>query len=164
MSYIRNITFKHVWKNEGEICDQCGAYIVNVYTITYSDGLKMRYGIECFKKLFAAGNLTEKGMALMKKALKKIKEAYEFRDGWLEVNSIEEAEEKGLPDTDVFRTYEVWKRHSFDEFKEYCTNENEGYFFLRLNRAKKLLERFKNVNFDLSKIMEKSHVDRKTNY
>lgn len=151
MAYIQDIRFDHVGKKEGFICDQCGAYITNVYTVTYSDGLKMHYGIECFKKLFIAGSLTEQGVKLMKKALKRIKEAYEIRDKWLKVNSFEEAKEQNIPYWAAFED-EAWEGSSFEEFKEYCVDEKEGYFASDIRRARKDLERFKKINFDLSKL------------
>lgn len=151
MAYIQDIRFDHVGKQEGSICDQCGAYITNVYTVIYSDGLKMRCGMECFKKLFAAGKLTEKGIKLMKKTLKRVKEAYETRDTWLKVNSFEEAKEQNLPYWTAFE-YEAWQGRSFEEFKEFCVSETNGFFASDIRRARKDLERFKKVNFDLEKI------------
>lgn len=151
MAYIQDIRFDHVGKSEGFICDQCGAYITNIYTVNYSDGLQMKYGMECFKKLFEAGKLTEQGIKLMKKALKRIKEAYEIRDKWFKVNSFEEAKEQNLPYWTAFE-YEAWEGRSFEEFKEFCVSEKEGFFASDIRRARKDLERFKKVNFDLDKL------------
>lgn len=151
MAFIKDIKFDHVSKQEGFICDRCGAYITNVYTVTYSDGLEMRYGIECFKNLFAAGRLTDMGIKLMKKILKRIKEAYEIRDKWIKVNSFEEAKEQNIPYWAAFE-YEAWEGKTFERFKEFCISEKEGFFASDIRRAKKDLERFNKVNFDLSKM------------
>ena len=153
MAYIQDIRFDHVGKQEGFICDQCGAYITNVYTVTYSNGLKMQYGMECFKKLFEAGRLTEQGIKLMKKALKKIKEAYVIRDAWLKVDSFEEAKEQNIPYWSAFE-YEAWKGRNFEEFKEFCTSETKGFFACSIRDVRKILERFNKVNFDLEKVKE----------
>lgn len=67
MAYIKDIRFDSVDRKDGLVCDRCGAYIRNIYTGTYSDGLVARYGMECFKKLFDAGKLTDFGRKLMMK-------------------------------------------------------------------------------------------------
>ena len=149
MAYIKDIRFDFVDRKDGLVCDRCGAYIRNIYTVTYSDGLVARYGIECFKKLFDAGKLTDFGRKLMMKALKRLKEAYETREKWLSVNTLEEAKEKKLLHTQVFETYEAWQGHTFEEFKDFCTSEDCGFFASEVKRAKEDLARFKNVNFDL---------------
>lgn len=77
MAYIKDIRFDSVDRKDGLVCDRCGAYIRNIYTVTYSDGLVAQYGMECFKKLFDAGKLTDFGRKLMMKALKRIEDALE---------------------------------------------------------------------------------------
>lgn len=151
MAFIQDIRFDSADKNGGLLCDRCGAYIKNIYTVTYSDSLVARYGIECFKKLFDAGKLTDFGRKLMMRTLKKLKEAYEAREKWLNVNSLEEAKERSLPYTQVFETYEAWEGHTFEEFKDFCTSEERGFFASDLKKAKRDLARFKKVNFDLVK-------------
>ena len=148
MAYIKDIRFDSVDRKDGLVCDRCGAYIRNIYTVTYSDGLVARYGMECFKKLFDAGKLTDFGRKLMMKALKRLKEAYETREKWLSVDSLEEAKEKGL-DVQPFETYEAWKEHTFEEYRDFWVNEERGYTANDIKRAKDDLARFKNVNFDL---------------
>lgn len=148
MAYIKDIRFDSVSKKEGFICDRCGAYIRNIYTVTCSDGLVAQYGMECFKKLFDAGKLTDFGRKLMMKALKRLKEAYETREKWLSVNTLEEAKEKNLL-TQPFESYEAWEGHTFEEYKDYWTSEEKGYTASDIKRAKEDLARFKNVNFDL---------------
>ncbi len=148
MAYIKDIRFDSVGKKEGLVCDRCGTYIRNIYTVTYSDGFVARYGIECFKKLFDAGKLTDFGRKLMMKALKRLKEAYETREKWLSVNSLEEAEKKNL-DVYLFKNYEAWEGHTFEEYRDYWTSEEMGYTASDIKRAKEDLARFKNVNFDL---------------
>ena len=149
MAYIKDIRFDSVSKKEGLICDRCGAYIRNIYTGTYSDGLVARYGIECFKKLFDAGKITDFGRKLMMKALKRLKEAYETREKWLSVNTLEEAEKKNL-DVYPFKNYDAWKGCTFEEYKDFWVNEERGYTANDIKRAKDDLARFKNVNFDLA--------------
>ena len=149
MAYIKDIRFDTIGKKDGLICDRCGAYIRNIYTVTYSDGLIARYGMECFKKLFDAGKLTDFGRKLMMKALKRLKETYETREKWLSINSLEEAEKKNL-DVYPFKNYEAWKGYTFEEYRDYWTSEEMGYTASDIKRAKEDLARFKNVNFDLA--------------
>lgn len=144
--YIQDIKFNTVDKRDGFLCDRCGAYITNIYTVTYSDGLVARYGMECFKKLFDAGNLTEFGRNLMMKALKSMREIYEKREKWLSVNSFEEAEKKCLIST--WDIKERWEGYTFEECKDFYVNK---CFEHDLKRVKEELARFKKVNFDLSK-------------
>lgn len=153
MAYIKDIRFDSVDRKDGLVCDRCGAYIRNIYTVTYSDGLVARYGMECFKKLFDAGNLTDFGRKLMMKALKRLKEAYETREKWLSVNTLEEAEKNHL-NVFPFKNYEAWKGHTFEEYKDFWINEENGYTASDIKRAKEDLARFKKVNFDLVKFNE----------
>ena len=120
MAYIKDIRFDSVDRKDGLVCDRCGAYIRNIYTVTYSDGLVARYGMECFKKLFDAGKLTDFGRKLMMKALKRLKEAYETREKWLSVNTLEEAEKKNL-DVYPFKNYDAWKGCTFEEYKDFSS-------------------------------------------
>lgn len=151
MAKILDIRFDSVGKQSGVICDRCGAYIQNIYTVKYDTGLIVHYGIECFKKLQLASNLTDAGMKLLKKILKKVKEAYEFKAIWDSVVDIEDARNKKAPFLSVFETYEAWKGHSFEEFKRYCTSEEEGFFAHDIKAANKELQRFKHLNIDIEK-------------
>ena len=85
----------------------------------------------------------------MMKALKRLKEAYETREKWLSVNTLEEAEKKNL-DVYPFKNYDAWKGHTFEEYKDFWVNEERGYTANDIKRAKDDLARFKNVNFDLA--------------
>ena len=136
MAYIKDIRFDYVDRKDGLICDRCGAYIRNIYTVTYSDGLVARYGMECFKKLFDAGKLTDFGRKLMMKALKRLKEAYETREKWLSVNTLEEAEKNHL-NVFPFKNYEAWKGHTFEEYKDFWVNEEKGFTASEFTEAQK---------------------------
>lgn len=156
MPYIKNITFENVGRKEGLYCDRCGAYITNIYTVYYSDGLVAKYGVECFQRLFVAGNLSDYGAKLMKKAINKIAEAYKERNKWLKVNTIEEAKTAGL-DVFTFENYDSWKGSTFEEYKEFCISEDRGFFANKIKSAKEILKKFENVNFNLDKLMEESN-------
>lgn len=143
MAYIKDITFWHYGKNEGLNCDRCGAYITNVFTVYYSDGLIAHYGMECFKKLREAGKLSDFGYKLLMKALKDIKYWNEQLQLWKTITE-EEAEEKGL--LYALHNYEAWEGSDFEEYKKF---EIEKVIPARLSDCKKTIERFKNINFKI---------------
>lgn len=132
MPYIRDIRFDHVPKDAGFICDRCGEYITNVYTVTYDNGLKASYGIECFNKLRKHSNLTAAGNTLLNKVLKDIKYYSELEDIWESITSYEDAKEKQVPllgkmnlGLAMFDTYEAWEGASFEEFKDFMIKSTQ---------------------------------------
>ena len=68
MAQIKKIQFYHTGKEDGCICDRCGQYIQNVWTVTYSDGVVARFGIDCFEILCKESKLTSFGQKELKKA------------------------------------------------------------------------------------------------
>ena len=145
MAYIKDITFWHYGKNEGLLCDRCGAYITNVYTVTYSDGLIARYGMECFNKLRNSGKLSEFGVKLLMKTLKYIKQWNEELRKWEGVETAEQAEANGI-NLYAFYNYENWKDRTLAEYKDFEINK---VIPNRLDGCKKELERFKKINFTI---------------
>ena len=65
MAYIKRISFAHVGRNEGCLCDRCGQYIQNIVTVDYADGVRINYGRDCFDKLYKSGRLNAQGVKLM---------------------------------------------------------------------------------------------------
>ena len=53
-------------------CERCGAYIKNIYVITFNDGYSITVGSECVKKVLHDTNLSEKGCTYVEKLLKPI--------------------------------------------------------------------------------------------
>ncbi len=144
MAYIKDIKFWHVDRYSGVLCDRCGTYITNIYTVYYSDGLVAHYGIECFKKLRQAGRLSDFGYKFLMKILKAIKYWNEELRLWQTITESE-AEEKGLL-CDLHTHGCYWEGRTFEEYRKF---EIEKYIPARLEGCKKLLERFKNIDFKI---------------
>ena len=72
MARINDISFTHVGKNEGCTCDKCGQYLTNIWTVEYSDGTRINFGIDCFDKMTKASHLNDYGEKIMRKTLKSI--------------------------------------------------------------------------------------------
>lgn len=141
MARITNITFWHESKDAGVFCDKCRAYITNVYTVYYNDGLIAHYGIECFKKLKEAGNLSDFGYKLLMKTLHKIKKYNEELQLWQTITE-EEAEKKELLDS--LHHDDVWKGRTFEEYRQFHVKR---WLPARLKDCEKTILRFKNIDF-----------------
>lgn len=141
MAYIRKISFSRS-EQHGCTCDRCGQYIKNIWTVTYADGVKLNFGIDCFEKLNKASKLSTQGMKIMRKALKDIEfyteKLNEWKNGvWTEDNCIAWQNEK-----DDKQSY--WSDKTFEEYKEWYINEFYPY---RLEQAQKEVDRFRKIDF-----------------
>lgn len=162
MAYIKNITFWKYGRNDGKTCYKCGAYITNVYTVTYSDGLVADYGSECFDKLWKSGNLSSYGVKEFRKILKNIKDYNEIKRSWLNCKTEQELIEKPLTYSSNYLDryneseyvqnqykYSAHKNDTFEEYKNYIVNQFIPY---RLSTLEKELARFNRLDF--KKILE----------
>lgn len=143
MAYIKDINFWHEAKNEGLICDKCGAYITNIYHVTYSDGTSLNYGIECFKKLQDSGRLSVYGTKLLMDAVRRIKRDSEALELWKKITE-EEAESKGM----------LWNWHNEERYKDMTFEEYRQWEIkVRLYRLEsdkqRSLSKFKNIDFKI---------------
>lgn len=143
MAYIKKIRFDHTDDtNGGCTCDRCGQYIRNIYTVTYTDGVVMHFGIDCFEKLNKASKLTTQGMKIMRKALRNIEfyseKLNEWKNGvWTEENCIAwqiEKEDK----------LSYWSDKTFEEYKDWHINE---FYPARFAEAQKQIDRFRKIDF-----------------
>lgn len=145
MAQIKSMRFDKAGRNSGCVCDKCGQYIMNIWTVQYSDGVSLHYGIDCFEKLYKSGKLTRYGEKLMRNTLKSIAFYCEQLKMW-ETITEEEAEEKGLlvdlKVTDWNSSY--WAGKTFEEYKDWMINE---FFPARLAYCQKDIDRFAKVNF-----------------
>jgi len=53
-------------------CERCGAYIKNIYIITFHDGYSIHVGPKCVKNVLKETNLTEKGCTYVENLMKPI--------------------------------------------------------------------------------------------
>lgn len=144
MAKIKEINFSTGGRMEGCTCDRCGQYIQNIYTVTFTDGIMMHYGIDCFRKLLLSGNLSDFGMKLMKKELKSIKH-------WQEML---EKEELLTEETDIayqrlqehvdWQSDSYWLGRPWAEYHEWMLTE---WYPARFRESQKVIDRFSKVNF-----------------
>lgn len=145
MAQIKSVQFDKTGRNSGCVCDRCGQYITNVWTVQYSDGVSLHYGIDCFEKLYKSGKLTRYGEKLMRDTLKSIASYSEKLKMW-ENMTEEEAEEKGLLADLKVTTWDssYWAGRTFEEYKDWMIHE---FFPTRLAHCQKDIDRFAKVNF-----------------
>ena len=145
MAIIKNINFSHVGRNEGCLCDRCGQYIQNIATVTYEGDLTLNYGLDCFSKLSASGNLSAYGKKLFKKTVNTIK-SYEQELADYKSGKINADNDKGwywvsFPSPDGCNRCAY---SSYEEYREYVINELLPH---RIERAQSELSKFSKVNF-----------------
>ena len=76
-------------------CERCGAYIKNIFIITFNDGYSITVGSECVKKVLKETNLTEKGCSYVEMLMKPMEKVRKLLVTWQNVN-YEQAIEKKL--------------------------------------------------------------------
>lgn len=144
MAHIKRISFAHVGRNDGCLCDKCGQYIRNIVTVDYDDGVRINYGQDCFDKLYNSGKLNAYGVKLMRKALKSIdrhtKELEAYKSG------------KKTAENDLSYQFcqtcnggHYWKGKPFEEYRDWMINE---VYPMRFEEDQKLVDRFAKVNFE----------------
>lgn len=147
MAHIKRISFAHVGRNEGCLCDRCGQYIQNIVTVTYSDGLILNYGQDCFDKLWKGSKLTSYGQKLFKKALKNAKahqEAYQkYVNGTMTAeNDLSYQWNQNSAD---YGSSSYWYGKPYEEYRKWMIEE---VFPMRFEEDQKELDRFSKVNFN----------------
>lgn len=145
MAQIKSIRFDKSGRNDGCTCDKCGQYIMNIWTVQYSDGVTLHYGIDCFSKIYKSGKLTRSGEKLIRATLKSIEYYSEQLEVWKALTE-QEAEEKGLLGTLKVTDWNdsYWAGKTFEEYKDWMVNE---FFPARLAHCQKDIDRFAKVNF-----------------
>ena len=144
MAKIKEINFSSVGRMMGCTCDKCGQYIQNIWTVTFTDGVRMNYGIDCFRKLCATGNLSDYGKKLMNKALKSLKH-------WQEKL---EAEKLLTEETDVgyqrtqehvdWKSDDYWYGKPWAEYHEWMLTQ---WYPQRFKEEQEVIDRFSGISF-----------------
>lgn len=157
MTHITNITFWTYGKNEGITCSNCGAYIRNVYTVTYSDGFVAHYGTECFDKLWKSGKLSKFGEKEFRRILKNIKFYNGILAQWQECKTDQDIIDKHplFSDDYLIRYNESeycqkrYKQSAYYKWtaEQYIDMVVNGLIPYRLNKEQKELEKFSKIDF-----------------
>ena len=146
MAYIKDIHFASVGRNEGCLCDRCGQYIRNIVTVHYTDGVRINYGQDCFKKLYDSSKLTDYGKKLLRKALKSIethsKELAAYTSGKMTAENDESWKAYELP----MNKGCYWAvHHDYEEYRKWMIEE---WYPQRFKEDQKQIDRFSKVKFD----------------
>ena len=84
MAHIKRVDFNTVGRNEGCLCDNCGQYIRNIWTIEFVEGESLHFGIDCYRK-HIFGRLSDYGKKEMRRIMRDIefweKKAVDYRSG-----------------------------------------------------------------------------------
>lgn len=145
MARIKKVSFASVGRMEGCTCERCGQYIQNIYTVDFSDGVRMNFGIDCFSKLCRTGKLSDFGKKLMKKALKNIVWAEE---GLAKEKLLTEETDEGYKRTQEKHDWEspsYWYGRPWEEYHDWMIN---SWWPKRFEENQKEIDRFSEVEFN----------------
>ena len=145
MAKIKKISFASVGRMEGCTCDKCGQYLQNIYTVEYQDGLRLNYGIECFRKLYHGGNLSDFGKKLMTKTLKSI---VKHQEGFEREKTLTEETDTAWKPTQEhyeWKSDDYWYGRPWEEYHKWMLEE---WWPARFAEDQKQLDRFAKVNFE----------------
>lgn len=142
MARITKIRFQHTGKQEGCLCDRCGQYITNIWSVTYADGITMKFGIDCYEKLNKESNLTSYGQKLLKKTLKRI-EDHERRLA-AEKELTKETDIRYQNEQEQWSSQSYWYGRPWEEYHKWMIEE---FWPARFEDDQKTIDRFAKVNF-----------------
>ena len=144
MARIKRIDFFTVSKDNPCICDKCGQCITNVWQVTYADGLRLTYGIQCFENLRTVSNVVGYRGKLLKKAMDRLENAQRQleaeRDLTEENDEGYKAEQFDHPDCQ--KSY--WFGKPWGEYHEWKLTDFWPY---RIKKAQEDIEKL-DVNFN----------------
>ena len=145
MSHIKKIRFQSVGKNEGCCCDRCGQYIRNIWTVEYTEGFKVNYGIDCWEKVYKAGKLNQYGEKQMRKIMKNIKSYEEELAKYIsgEMNAETDIGWQNQQDENEY-TKSFWFRKPYEEYRDWMINE---FFPYRISLEQEELKKFSKIDF-----------------
>lgn len=143
MSIAKKIRFDHVGRNEGCICDKCGQYIQNVWSVQYTPEITLHYGIDCFANIIKKSNLTKEGQKLMRKAMKSLEDVKACFE-----RELEKTEETDLAYQTAqadWNKQDYWNGKPWEEYHKWMVEEFWPY---RIQRAEKELDKYGKANFN----------------
>lgn len=144
MAHIKKIDFSRVGAQEGCLCDRCGQYIRNIWTVQYTDGITARFGIDCFEKLNEESGLTKFGQKELKKALKKIQDHRDWYDREKALTEETDIRWQNIQNPTEWEDKDYWYGRSWEEYHEWMMTE---FFAIRFADDQKQIDRFGKVNF-----------------
>ena len=145
MAHIKSIRFDSVGIKEGCVCDRCGQYIQNVWTVEFQEGITMHYGIDCWQKVKKSGNLNDYGKKMLNKIMKSIQNYYERLAKYTSGEMTEETDESYKTQQMECFSNNYWHGRPYSEYKQWMVEE---FFPYRIGEEQKELEKFKKINFE----------------
>lgn len=143
MAHIKQISFARVGEKEGCTCDRCGQYIRNIWTVEYTEGLRMNYGLDCWEKVYKKG-LSKQGAKILKKIMDSIKSYEERLAQYVSGELSEETDESYKVTQADWNKDNFWYGISFGEYKNWMVTDFLPY---RISEKQKELAKFSKVNF-----------------
>ena len=144
MARIKRVDFYHVGKQEGCLCDKCGQYITNVWSVQYADGITAKFGVDCFEKLNKESGLTSFGKKELNKALKSIQKHREMYEKEAAKTEETDAAWQQLQNPFDWQDKGYWYGKKWEEYHEWMMTE---FFKTRFEEDQKQIDRFSQVNF-----------------
>lgn len=145
MAHIKNISYAHVGKYEGCLCQRCGQYIVNIITVHYADGTNIDMGMDCFKKVEETGRLSAYGKKLFDKAVRTAKRHHEEYNKYINGEMTAETDQSWISlGSDVNKGH-YWNVHrDYEEYKRWMIEE---WYPIRFREDEKEFAKFGKINF-----------------
>lgn len=144
MSHIKKIRFQSVGRNEGCTCDRCGQYIRNIWSVDYAEGFTVNYGIDCWEKVYKAGQLSKYGEKELRKIMKRIRDYEKMLETYKSGEMTEEIDGGYKTDQmDCFKDH-YWHGKPYEQYKAWMIEE---CIPARIARAQEDLKKFKNIDF-----------------
>ena len=143
MARITFLDFSHTGVKEGCLCDRCGQWITNIWTVKFDDGITAHFGIDCYEKMCKDSRLNNYGMRLMKKTMKSLKDWKERLAEW-EAMTEDKCIAYQNDQVDAAWNTSYWKGRPFEEYKQSMIDAIKNY---RIPECEKELEKFSKINF-----------------
>ena len=139
MAYIKKVSFNHVKKEEGCMCDNCGQWITNIITVDFKEGESLRFGVDCYEKRIN-GKLNAYGKKEMNRIVRSIQEHSKLLED-LKKDKITPRVQKQW---DSYRTWQAyWQDKSIEEWKNWMIDVVPKW----LEKDNEELEKFRKINF-----------------
>ena len=143
MAHIKSVRFYNVGKAEGCTCERCGQYITNIWAVTFTEGMTLNYGIDCFKKIQRTGfNAT--AIKAINKALKSIQAYEEAHERFISGDRNEDNDESyKYEQTDK---HNAWYGEPYEKYKSWFVNE---FFPYRISEENKIIAKYSKINLQI---------------
>lgn len=131
------IQFNHVGRNEGCVCDQCGQYIQNVWSVQYANGATLYYGIDCFSNILKKSNFTKEVQKRIFKAMRDLEIAKSCLE--TEISKTEDTDEGYQVEQAEWNKQSAWHGEPWLEYHKWMVEE---FWPFRIQLAERELNKY----------------------